>query len=159
MAPKNFDIEVLEETYVAGLAVRTSNKTEQELAEKGWIATTWEEVRQMTSPNPPAAIYTGYEGDKDDKFTVVIGFQRSAIDDFKPGEVITKIPAGKYARFTRKGPLPNAVIEAWQDVWQAEESGMLQRAYTADLEIYPGMYESSGEDLSNLTVDLYIAIE
>ena len=156
MPNKNFEIVELDETYVAGLAIRTSNKTEQELAEKGWIATTWEEVRQMTDPNMPGAIYTGYAGGKDDKFTVVIGFKRSAIDDFKPGEVICKVPAGKYARFARKGPLSAAAIEAWQDVWKAEETGALQRAYTADLETYQGMSEGN---LSNLTVELYIAIE
>jgi predicted transcriptional regulator YdeE len=154
-----FEITELPETYVAGLALRTNNKTEQALKDQGWIAKTWEEVRQMEDPNLPAAIYTGYAGDKNDDFSVVIGFQRDASDNFIPGEVISKVPAGTYARFTGKGPLPDVVVEAWQEVWKAEEEGKLQRAYSADLEIYPGMLEGSNEDMSNLTVELYIAIK
>ena len=155
----NVELVDLNEAFVAGLAIRTSNKREQKLGAEGWIATTWAEARQMSDPNLPAAIYTGYAGDKDDKFTMVIGFQRKAMDDFKTGEVITKVPAGRYAKFTRKGALPSVVFEAWQDVWQAEKEGNLNRAYSADLEIYPGMREGSNEDMTNLTVELYIAIK
>ena len=155
------DLEIVEldEAYVDGLAIRTNNKTEQELGPNGWIAATWEEVKQMTDPNPPAGIYTGYAGDKDGNYTVVIGFRRPSADDLKPGEVISKIAAGRYAKFSRKGPMPNVVIDAWQAVWQAESDGKLSRAYTADLESYPGMAEDSGEDMTNMTVELYIAIK
>ncbi len=160
MADSNgFDIVELADTFVAGLAIRTNNKIEQELAEKGWIASTWDEVKEMTDPNPPAAIYTGYSSDKDGNYTVVIGFRRNSADDFKTGEVISKISAGRYAKFSRKGPMPNAVIEAWQAVWQAESAGELHRAYTADLEFYPGMGNDSGEDMTNMTVELYIAVK
>lgn len=159
MKNKKFEIVEINEIYVAGLAIRTSNKTEQELGEAGWIAATWAEVRQMSDPNLPAAIYTGYASNKDDKYTVVIGFQRGAADAYKAGEVISKIPAGKYAKFTRKGALNSVVFEAWQDVWQAEEAGHLERSYKADLELYPGMHEGGGEDMSNLTVELYIGIK
>ncbi len=148
----------LEEIYVAGLAIRTNNRTEQELGGNGWIAKTWDEVKEMTDPNPPAAIYTGYASDKDGDFSVVIGFRRSAAKDFKTGEIISKIPAGKYAKFSRKGPLPDVVIEAWKEVWQAEAEGKLNRAYTADLELYPGMGDGS-ENVNNLTVELYIAVK
>ena len=155
MTKQTFELKELPETYVAGLALRSNNRTEQELKEQGWIAKTWEEVRQMEGPNLPAAIYTGYAGDKDDNFTLVIGFQRESADDFKIGEVISKVPAGKYARFSHKGSLPNAAIEAWQAVWQAEEEGTLDRAYSADLE----MHEGSNENINDLTVELYIAIK
>lgn len=109
----------------------------------------------MEDPNLPAAIYTGYAGDKDDNFTLVIGFQRESANDFKIGEVVSKVPAGKHARFSGKGSLPNVVIEAWQ----AEEEGTLDRAYSADLEMYPGMHEGSNENINDLTVELYIAIK
>ncbi|HMJ08567.1 MAG TPA: GyrI-like domain-containing protein [Pyrinomonadaceae bacterium] len=153
----DFEIVDLDEVYVAGLAVRTDNETEQKLAGGGWIATTWEEVRSMSDPNLPAAVYTGYASDRNGRFTVVIGFRRSSLNDLKAGEVITKVPSGKYAKFTLRGVLPNVVIEAWQSVWRAEEEGKLKRSYTADLELYSGMSEGGIE--KEMTVELYIAMK
>ncbi len=152
----NYEIVELSETYVAGLALRTSNKTEQELMDKGWIAITWDEVRRLKGPASPAAAYTGYTGSNGNNgnFTVVIGSERKSTEDFETGEVITRIPDGKYAKFTKTADTPaHAAFSTWQEVWQAEEDGGLQRTYTADLELYSGEYGNK------LTVTLYIAIK
>jgi len=91
-------------------------------------------------------------------FTEVVGFRRNSANEFGPGEVLAKVPAGRYAKFVNSGKLPEVVIAAWQAVWQAEKEGSLKRAYTTDLEIYPGM-DKSGSNLDKITVELYIAIK
>ncbi|MGH9819927.1 MAG: GyrI-like domain-containing protein, partial [Pyrinomonadaceae bacterium] len=151
----DFEIVELEETCVAGLPIRTNNRMEQELADRGWIAKAWDEIKKRSDPNMPAVIYTGYSNDRNGDFSVVIGFRRSSATDFNPCEVIAKVGAGKFAKFTHVGAMPYAVIEAWQAVWWAEDNGSLHRAYTADLELYSGMTDSSGE----MTVELFIAIK
>jgi len=154
---KHDEIVSLPETYVAGLAFRTKNELEQNPA-TGWIAKTWGRVGAMKNPNPPAAVLTDYESDKDGYFTEVVGFRRNSANDFGPGEVLTKIPAGRYAKFSNSGKLPEVVIEAWKAVWQAEKDGSLKRAYTTDLETYPGMGKN-GLNPDTVTVELYIAIK
>jgi predicted transcriptional regulator YdeE len=154
---KNYEIVSLPETYVAGLAFRTKNELEKDPS-TGWIAKTWARLREMKNPNPPAAIYTDYESDWKGYFTVVAGFTRHSANDFAPGEVLAKAPAGRYAKFVNTGKLPEVVIEAWMAVWQAEKDGSLKRAYTTDLEIYPAMGKA-GMNPDKITVELYIAIK
>lgn len=149
-----FEIVSLPETYVAGLAFRTKNELEQNPA-TGWIAKTWGRVRTMKNPNPPPAVSTDYESDYHGYFTEIVGFMRNSANDFGPGEVLAKVPAGRYAKFVNTGKLPEVVIEAWQAVWQAEKNGSLQRAYTTDLETYPGMGKA-GMNPERITVDIAI---
>jgi predicted transcriptional regulator YdeE len=152
---KEFEIVSLPETYVAGLAFRTKNELEQNPA-TAWIAKTWARLRTMKKPNPPAAVYTDYESDYNGYFTGVVGFTQNSANEFAPGEVLAKAPAGRYAKFVNAGKLPEVVIQAWQAVWQAEKEGSLKRAYTTDLETYPGM-GNAGSNLDKVTVELYIA--
>ena len=154
---KQFEIVSLPETYVAGLAFRTKNVLEQNPA-TGWIAKTWARVRTMKSPNPPAAVSTDYESDYHGYFTEVVGFTRNSANEFASGEVLAKVPAGQYAKFVNSGKLPEVVIEAWQAVWQAEKDDSLKRAYTTDLETYPGMGKA-GLNPDKFTVELYISIK
>jgi predicted transcriptional regulator YdeE len=154
---KNYEMVSLPETYVAGLTFRTKN-TLEENPTTGWIAKTWARLREMKNPNPPAAVYTDYEGDWQGFFTAVAGFTRNSANDFNAGEVLTKVPAGRYAKFTNTGKLPDCVIDAWKAVWQAEKEGSLKRAYTTDFETYPAM-DKAGPNLANVTVELYIAIK
>jgi predicted transcriptional regulator YdeE len=152
-----YEIVSLPETYVAGLAFRTKNDLEQNPA-AGWIAKTWGRLRTMKNPNPPAAVYTDYESDYHGHFTGVVGFTRNSANDFSAGEVLAKVPAVRYAKFANTGKLPEVVIAAWQAVWQAEQEGLLKRAYTTDLEIYPYMREAMNNP-DKVTVELYIAIK
>jgi len=54
--------------------------------------------------------------------------------------------------------VPEVVIETWKAVWQAEKEGALKRAYTTDLETYPGMGKAE-VNLDKVTVELYISIK
>jgi predicted transcriptional regulator YdeE len=154
---KRFEIETLPEMYVAGLAVRTKNELEMNPA-TAMIGPTWERLRQIANPNPPAAIYTDFESDNAGYYTLVAGFLRKSAADFKAGEVMTKLPAGKYAKFLAVGPMPDAAINAWTQVWEAENSGSLKRAYASEIETYPDIAESM-KNPSQMKVAVYISIK
>lgn len=124
---QQFEIVELSETFIAGLALRTNNKIEQELTDRGWIAKTWKEVREAKRYAMPAAAYTSYSSGSDDNFTMVIGSERKSAQDVKAGEVITIIPAGKYASFCESGAVPDVVLKAWQAVWRREDTTRLCR--------------------------------
>jgi predicted transcriptional regulator YdeE len=48
------------------------------------------------------------------------------------------LPEGRYLVFRRSGPLPQVVIDGWQDVWAYfSREQTPRRAYTFDFEIYP----------------------
>ncbi|MFT4147533.1 MAG: GyrI-like domain-containing protein [Micrococcaceae bacterium] len=149
----DFEIVDLDTKTVTGLEIRTNN--EIEASSKGKIAKAWEETRQVEDPNLPAAVYTDYSGNQDDDFSVVIGFINREPHD---GERTVEVPAGKYAKFSKTGPIPDAVLAAWQDVWAAEKSGSLKRAYQADLEFYPNMGQAGVEFDKNALIELYISI-
>lgn len=143
----DFETVDLPEILVAGLAVRTSNKLEQDPT-TGVLAKTWERVSQKQYPGPVAATLTDYESDSTGMYAETIGHEISSVNDLLPQDVLTRVPAGTYAKCRVEGEMPQIVMEAWSKVWQAEKDKMLQRAYTTDLERYP----EPG------VVELYIAV-
>jgi len=53
----------------------------------------------------------------------------------EPLQVVSAAP-GSYLMFRCVGPLPQAVIDGWRDVWAYFSGRAPARAYTYDLEIY-----------------------
>ncbi|HBE80975.1 MAG TPA: hypothetical protein DDW65_24785 [Firmicutes bacterium] len=60
------------------------------------------------------------------------------------------IPAGKYAKFSTRGHIQQAVTELWQAIWKMN----LDRLYTCDFEEYHPNFKDSNDQ----TIDIYIAI-
>ncbi|WP_268234762.1 GyrI-like domain-containing protein [Fictibacillus barbaricus] len=54
---------------------------------------------------------------------------------------------------TRKGPIPEVVIEAWQEIWDWSEDR--ERAYKTDFEVYG----ENAKDPQNSQVDIYISVK
>jgi predicted transcriptional regulator YdeE len=47
------------------------------------------------------------------------------------------VRAGRYIRFPVEGPMPAALVEAWQTIWQVFDlSHEYERAYATDFEIH-----------------------
>ncbi|NRB10512.1 MAG: GyrI-like domain-containing protein [Rickettsiaceae bacterium] len=68
------------------------------------------------------------------------------------------IPTGKYIKFTTEpGKIPNVIIQAWQEIWQLEETNNLGgiRLYNSDFELY----DQRSMDPNNAVVDIYIGIK
>jgi len=62
---------------------------------------------------------------------------------------IVSVPEARYLVFRRSGPLPQVVIDGWQDVWEYFARGDAPaRAYTFDFEI----------NLDATSVEIWVAV-
>ena len=97
------------------------------------------------------AVYSDYEGDHTQPYTLVIGCPVSAVEKIPEGMVVKTIPKGSYAAYEAAGEFPKKVIETWGAIWQSD----LKRTYTGDYELYGKKFTSQ----SPQAVDVLIAIE
>ena len=123
---------------ITGILVRTSNK--DLICEKD-IGALWQrffsENIMEQIPNKVGteiySVYTDYEGDHTAPYSVIIGCKVSHLKEVPEGMVGKEIPAGDYSSHLAKGSIPDGAIgDAWKKIWEAD----LDRAYTADYEIY-----------------------
>jgi predicted transcriptional regulator YdeE len=129
---------ITKELIIAGMEIRTSNDAGQ--AEKA-IPQLWGEFMQanltaklsdIVSPNM-YAVYTDYEGDHTKPYTMMLGYEVTNVASVPKNLSVRTIPVAEYETFTAKGDLTkNAVIDAWQKVWQSD----LNRTYKTDIEVY-----------------------
>lgn len=126
---------------VGGLSVRTTNAEEANPA-TGRIPTLWgrffgENVMGVTPNRDPSelrnfGVYSAYESDAQGAFDVTAGV---AVTD---GATV-RIEAADYLVFDATGPMPQAVIAAWVQVWQYFQAHPeIKRSYRSDFEAYTG---------------------
>ena len=133
---------------VTGLTVRTKNSDEfnQETAK---LPNLWEQF-YVNNPTPNTTIfgvYSDYESDANGFYNVTVG----ATNDNQSAELnAVKINSGNYLVFQTKGPMPQAVIETWERIWDyfTEESAH-QRCFMTDFEAY-----SNGDEVA-----IYIGVK
>ena len=127
-----------EELTIVGIAIRTSNAPG--MADKD-IPNLWEKFMAENVMNRIPnkvdhtiyAIYTDYEGDHYQPYTLVIGCNVSSLDNIPEDMTVKIVPESNYTQFIAKGDLTkDAVINAWMEIWSTN----IQRAYTTDIEIY-----------------------
>jgi predicted transcriptional regulator YdeE len=83
------------------------------------------------------AVYAAYESDVSGSYELLVGREVPAGASVPaPLHVLSAAP-GTYLVFPCSGPLPQAVIDGWKDVWAYfARPKAPQRAYTCDVEIY-----------------------
>ncbi len=97
-------------------------------------------------------VYTDYDGDHTQPYTVLLGCRVVHTDDVPSGMTVKSIAGGTYQRFSAKGNLAEGiVIRTWYDIWNSH----LDRAYTADFEVF-GEKARNPEDAQ---VEIYIAVQ
>ena len=141
--------------FIIGIEVRTSNQPNE--AEKE-IPQLWERFDQNGGteqvPNKingdSVALYTEYEGDYTEPYTLVIGSEVSSCDEIPDGFVCKEVPAATYAVFKVQGNFPESVGSTWAQIWQTP----LNRTYTGDMEVYPYDFDP----VTNSDAKIYIAI-
>lgn len=101
--------------------------------------------------NRVIALYTDYEGDFTDPYTLIVGKKVSSIDEVPEGMISKSIPKGSYAQFTSAGKIPGCLMKTWQEIWDAP----IHRSYTVDFEIFPETW--SYEDVTK--VEVFVAKE
>ncbi|GIF13707.1 GyrI-like domain-containing protein [Actinoplanes teichomyceticus] len=132
------------EVLVAGYALRTTtNAAEADPATAG-LPGLW---RRALDPDAFTrvtgrlddrmyAVLTDYESDHRGAYTQVVGV---AVGDpgGAGGLTVVRVPAARCLLRTVRGPMPRALITAWQDIWRHTDAGAEPaRAFTTDLEVH-----------------------
>lgn len=142
---------------ILGITVRTSNN---EGAASQDIPALWQKfmVENIIGSIPNIidqnihCIYTEYEGDYTQPYTVLLGMKVASLEEIPEGLTGMTFSGGTYQSYHCEGKMAdNVVIDTWQQIWKDP----LDRAYTADIEIY----DASKSDSENVSVDIHIAIK
>ncbi|WP_249435955.1 GyrI-like domain-containing protein [Paenibacillus sp. Marseille-Q4541] len=143
-----------------GTPARTNNQLE--LKGEGVIPSLWSnfyenqilELIPGKKNSSVLALYTQYESDETGTYTIALGTEITE-DSGAPselGEFI--IPESNYIVFTtRKGPVHEVVVEAWQEIWEWSKHN--ERAFQSDFELY----DARAIDMTNGQVDIYISVK
>ncbi|TEW53323.1 AraC family transcriptional regulator [Psychromonas sp. RZ22] len=141
------------EKVVYGVSTRTDNATEMdpEKAKIGALHQLFDSSVKVDYQNGERVygVYFDYESDHTGRFNVLSGFDGKPLAHQTLEKVV--LPDANYLVFMQQGEMPQAVINAWMEVWEffANEQSAYQRAYTVDFEFY------SGPD----QVELHIAVK
>jgi len=150
------------EQWVGGIATRTTNGAETDPT-TARIPTLWQRVAEtdvdgrlrnaMAAPGLRYAVYTDYENDHAGAYTQIVGAAVTSVDSLPEGLVAVRIPAGHYMVFDAIGPLPGAVLAAWQEIWDFfGPQSTHRRTYTTDFERY-----DTDQKSGSITVSVFIA--
>ncbi|KAB8189378.1 AraC family transcriptional regulator [Nonomuraea phyllanthi] len=132
------------ELIVVGFAVRTTNADEMDPA-RARLPALW---HRAGAPGAFAhvpgrvdenlyAVLTDYESDHNGAYTQIVGIGVRTVPRLPEGMVAVRVPAAKALLVEARGQLPQALVEAWQRVWQhTEAGGAPARAFTTDLEVH-----------------------
>lgn len=140
---------------VTGLSVRTTNAREMS-GQDGLIGPMWQTFFQTIAPvlregSQVYGVYLDYESDHSGLFSVMACTDQTDLPATSEQYVSKNIDSGRYLVFPAQGQMPQAVIDAWGEVWSYFESDQCphQRAYTVDYEHY----------VDSDSANIYIAIE
>lgn len=146
--------------YFIGNFVTTTNQAE--LSEHALIPKQWENFysKQLAKQIPfkknstILALYTDYESDETGSYSFAIGTEVNQIEHIPNAMKAYSIEPSHYIVFTtRKGPVHEVVIEAWQHIWEWSKTN--KRAFLTDFELY----DERAVDPNNSQVDIYISVE
>jgi predicted transcriptional regulator YdeE len=131
---------------VVGLRTRTTNRIEA-VPETAKISPLWRkfyadkvsDLIPLRVPGAPeiVAVYYDYESDHRGQYSLIVGHKVSSLDNVHQGMGGVVVRGGRYLRFPVEGPMPAALIQTWQAIWQFfEVSHEYERAYSTDYEIH-----------------------
>jgi predicted transcriptional regulator YdeE len=142
--------------FIAGLSVRTTNQNGQSQKDIGdlWTRVMNGNILQSIGNKTSGdtyCVYTDYESDHTGFYTALIGCSVGSLDNIPAGLTGLTIARGKYKIYSLAGEFPQNVHEAWVEIWN---SG-IERAYTADFDLYSGNVKSFDETKAKI----YLAIK
>lgn len=124
-------------------SIRTNNFDDDQVMEK--IKMMWQEASRSLTDHKDSVygVYYDYESDYKGDYSLGV-----AIED--TGTTSIEIPdTRKYKVFNVDTADEQGVFKVWSKIWELEEAGSLNRAYTFDYEKY----------YSNGDIDIHIAIK
>ncbi|MFF0489008.1 GyrI-like domain-containing protein [Nocardia sp. NPDC003482] len=144
----DFNVVERHETLVAGTVLR-SPALAVEGPRRLKVEEAWKHNLARTLPGPPATAYVDHAPEIGSYLTHIVGYRLDSPDDLPPGDVLARVPAGRFARFIRSGDnLGDTIVAVWRAVWDLEAAGAIVRAYTGDFEHYPDAH----------TVEVFVAV-
>ncbi|MFC9967970.1 GyrI-like domain-containing protein [Nocardia ignorata] len=129
----DFEIVTLDDSLIAGLTVPLAGR-EVTARDLDLVNFTWDRYLSREKPVTRAAAYIG----QNDHAVAVLGYEVAGLDDVDEGDVLTRIPAGRYAKFVVSDKPYDLLRTAWAQVIKAENAGTITRSHTAELERYTG---------------------
>jgi predicted transcriptional regulator YdeE len=141
-----------QEIKISGLKTTNLNLTSAD--QSIHISNAWNTYFALNLPNPMRTfgVYTDYE--KNMNYSMIIG------SEFKNPETLPSklfsfsIPNGRYAIFTVKGKMPDAIQKFWGDFWTHIKSFPFERTFKADFELYDERKVNADPE-----VNVYISIK
>ena len=128
---------------INGLQTRTQNTNEMN-PETQKIAPLWGKFYTDIMPSLKEGtalygVYHHYESDANGMFDVLVGSEQDAED-----LASVTLQEGRYLKFPVKGEMPQAIIDAWGQVWAYFEDPSIdeRRAYETDFEHYISVDEA-----------------
>ncbi|MGD1843745.1 MAG: effector binding domain-containing protein [Thermonemataceae bacterium] len=140
-----------------GLSVRTINevgRADKEIAQlwERFMAENMLEKIPNKVDNTIYSLYTDYEGDHTQPYTVLLGCKVTDLTTIPAGMIGKSFEGGTYVKTTAKGDLTKGiVINKWIEIWAMD----LDRAYTADFEVY----SEKARNPQEAEVDFLIAVK
>jgi predicted transcriptional regulator YdeE len=148
----------IEDFKIIGIAIQTTNEKGQAEKDLGklWGRFYGEDISAVI-PNKDSeevySLFTDYESDYTGAYTAIIGHKVHSLDSVPQGFTGREFKGGKYVPFKAQGPMPQAIVDSWKDIWSRDEE--LKRRYTVDFEVY-GPKSQQGDQSE---VDIYIAVK
>lgn len=146
----------LEQVYIIGIAIRTTNKDQQSANDinKLWGRFWGENITEKVPNKLNEAIYciyTEYEGNFTQPYTTLIGYAVSSFNEIPEGMIGITIEHGDYMKLTATGKLSDGiVINEWSKVWQSD----LPRNYKSDFEVY-----RANTDPDHAEIDIFVGVK
>lgn len=140
----DFEIVTLEPSLVGGLTVPLAGR-EVAARDLDLVNFTWDRYLSREKNVPRVAAYVG----QDDHAVAVLGYELDSLDALDIGDVLTRTPAGRYAKFVVSDKPYDLLRTAWAKVTKAEVAGTITRSHAAELERYTGP----------TSVEVYVSLE
>ncbi|WP_174189633.1 GyrI-like domain-containing protein [Nocardia barduliensis] len=129
----DFEIVTLPQSMVAGLTVPLAGR-EVTARDLDLVNFTWDRYLAREKNVPRVAAYIG----QNDHAVAVLGYEIGGMGELDPGDVLTIIPPGRYAKFVVADKPYDLLRTAWAQVAKAESAGTITRSHTAEVERYTG---------------------
>ncbi|GAB2684431.1 GyrI-like domain-containing protein [Nocardia thraciensis] len=129
----DFEIVTLDESLVAGLTIPLAGR-EVTARDLDLVNFTWDRYLAREKNASRVAAYIG----QNDHAVAVLGYALDTLDQLDVGDVTTRIPAGRYARFVVSDKPYDLLRTAWAKVSKAEAAGTITRSHRAEVERYTG---------------------
>jgi len=150
------NIVTLHSFHLIGIVVRTTNENGQsgidipELWKQFWSKNILSAITNRID-NSVYSVYSDYEKDYTKPYTTMLGCRVDNLDAIPEGLTGKTFPGGSYQVFNVKGRLSdNIVFQEWQKIWTSD----IERAYTADFEVYG----DKAQNPDNAEVDIFVAV-